>query len=86
MGILPENNPKTLEESLKIFESIKYKSYGFPIVFLDYNYAFKHWSMAFRNSVNFDNPEIEEQTPLKAVHKMLDYLRTLQNINNKTVF
>lgn len=77
--MIPENNPRTLEESLNIFENIRYKSYGFGIVFLDYNYTFNYWSMSFRNPVNFKNPEIKEDTPLKAVHKMLDFLRVLNS-------
>jgi len=76
--MIPSTNPDSLEESLKIFENIRYKSSGFPIVWLDYNYTFKHWGMAFRNSVNFSNPEIKEDTPLKAVHKMLDFLREIK--------
>lgn len=75
--MIPEN-PETLEESLKIFETIRYKSYGFDMVFLDYNYTFNYWGVVFRNPVNFKNPDIKEDTPLKAVHKMLDFLRELQ--------
>lgn len=79
--MIPEN-PETLEESLKIFETISYKANGFPIVFLDYNYRFNYWQVVFRNPVNFKNPDIKEDTPLKAVHKMLDFLRELQRKRN----
>jgi hypothetical protein len=75
---IPEVYPETLEESLKIFEKIKYNSYGFPLVFLDYDYTFKSWSVVFRNPANFKNPDIKAKTPLEAVHQMFDYLKTIQ--------
>ena len=65
-----------LEGSLLILAGGKYKSYGFPIVFLDYNYTFGWWSVSFRNPANFSNPEIKAQTPTLAVHEMLDFLLT----------
>lgn len=63
-----------LEECLVVFEKIRYKSMGFPMVFLDYNYHFKSWSVCFRNPSTFSNPNIQEKTPLEAVHKMFDFL------------
>lgn len=83
--MIPENNPKTLEESLAIFETIRYESWGCGVVFLDYNYNFGYWSVSFRNPANFENPKIKEDTPLKAVHKMLDFLRLKQLSTHKTL-
>ena len=77
--VLPTVYPHDLQECLQIFENIRYKSYGFGLVFLDYNYTFKYWSMSFRNPVNFSDPSIEAKTPIEAVHKMLDFLKTLRN-------
>ena len=80
--LLPEKNPTDLQESLQIFESIKYRSSGAPMVFLDYQYSFKYWSMSFRNPVSFSDPNIKGKTPIDAVHKMLDFLRTVQKKKN----
>jgi hypothetical protein len=82
-SIIPEVYPDNLEECLKIFEGIKYKSYGFPIVWLHYDYSFKHWSVFFRNPANFDNPDIQEDTPLKAVHKMFDFLKEIKSTKDQ---
>ena len=76
--LLPTVYPTDLQESLQIFENIRYKSYGGPIVWLYYNYTFKYWSMAFRNAVNFTDPDIKAETPIEAVHQMLDFLKTLK--------
>ena len=77
-NLLPDVYPDDLQECLQIFEKIRYKSYGFPIVWLDYNYTFKHWSMAFRNAANFSNPNIKAKTPIEAAHQMLDFLKELK--------
>lgn len=76
--MLPEVYPDDLNECLKIFERIRYESSGFPMVFLYYNYSFRYWSVVFRNPINFNNPEIKEKTPIEAVYKMLDFLKTLK--------
>jgi hypothetical protein len=75
---LPTVYPTDLQESLQIFENIRYKSYGFGMVFLDYNYTLKYWSVAFRNAANFTNPDIKAKTPIEAVHQMFDFLKTLK--------
>jgi hypothetical protein len=83
MQIIPTTNPKTLEQCLEVLSKIKYKSYGFPMFFLDFHqlkvkdYG-EYWSCCYRNPVNFDNPRIEEKTPLDACHKMLDFLREIE--------
>ena len=77
-ALLPAVYPTDLQESLQIFENIRYKSYGGPIVWLYYNYTFKYWSMAFRNAANFTDPDIKAETPIEAVHQMLDFLKTLK--------
>lgn len=73
--LLPTVYPDDLQECLQIFEKLRYKSYGFPMVWLDYNYTFKCWSMAFRNAANFKNPDIKAKTPIEAVHQMFDFLK-----------
>ena len=77
--LLPTVYPTDLNECLKIFEKIRYKSYGFGMVFLDYNYSFGYWSMAFRNPANFDNPNIKAKSPIEAAHAMLDFLKARLN-------
>lgn len=72
---IPETYPTDLQECLQLFESISYKSYGFPMVMLDYCYTFKVWSMTFRNPSNFSNPNIQAKTPVEAVHQMFDFLK-----------
>lgn len=73
--LLPDVYPDDLQECLQIFETLSYKSYGFPIVWIDYNYTSKCWSMTFRNPVNFSNPNIRSKTPIDAVHQMFDFLK-----------
>jgi hypothetical protein len=76
---IPEPYPSTTDECLKIFESIKYKSHGFPYIFLDYDYSLsKKWSITFRNPANFENPYTKSDTPLEACHKMFDFIKTLK--------
>jgi len=77
--ILPTVYPTDLNECLKIFEKIRYKSYGFGVIFLYYNYSFKHWTMAFRNPANFDNPNIKAESPIEAAHAMFDFLKSRLN-------
>lgn len=74
------NDPKTLEEYLKYFETIKYESWGFGMIFLYYRYEAQKWSISFRNSKNFDNPEISEDTPLEACKKMFEYINKINKL------
>ena len=67
-----------LELNLKFLEGIKYKSRGVGMVFLNYNYQNKYWSVSFRNPVNFNDPNIQEKTPLSAVNSMIKYLNKLK--------
>ena len=77
--MIPEPYPTTLEECLKIFETVKYESYGFPVFFLYYNYCspIEGWSVGFRNAKDFKQPDIGEKEPINACHKMFDFLNTL---------
>lgn len=79
--MIPKPYPLTLEECLKIFETVKYESYGFPIFFLYYNYSpgIIGWSVGFRNAKNFQQPDICEKDPTMACWKMFDFLNTLDN-------
>lgn len=70
------NDPKTLEDYLKHFETVKYESWGFGMIFLYYRYEDKKWDIAFRNAKNFDNPEIVADTPLEACKKMFEYIKS----------
>lgn len=77
--------PKDVETCLNIISAPSYNSYGFPVLFLDYNYAFKKWSISFRNPVDFENPNTESKTAIEACHRMLDFMnkRSLALKKNK---
>lgn len=77
-SIIPETYPNTVEECLEIYSQLRYESFGFPYFFLDFDYSNKVWGVAFRNPQNFDNPKIEEKTPLEACHKMFDFLKSMR--------
>lgn len=74
--IIPKDYPSDLNECLMVLTKIKYKSYGAAFAFLDFDYYNKTWGFCYRNPANFINPNIKEQTPLKACHKMFDFLRS----------
>lgn len=79
LNTIPEIYPTSLEECLKIFETIEYHSFGFGVVFLDYDYSVSNkWGICFRNPSNFSNPSIKENTPLEACHKMFNFLKTIK--------
>lgn len=75
-----------LEGTLELITKGNYSSYGYRMIFLDYNLETRKWSMMFRNPVEFDNPVIEADTPLEAAHLMLDFclnriiIKTNENI------
>ena len=73
---LLSNPPETLELCLKLLEKIHYSSFGFDMVFLSFDYTLdQKWSVAFRNPVNFENPDTNDIDPLKSCHKMFEFLR-----------
>lgn len=74
------NDPKTLEDYLKFFETVKYESYRFGMIFLYYRYEEKKWDIGFRNSKNFDNPEIVADTPLEACKKMFQFIKSHEKL------
>ena len=71
----------SLEKALETLKNVKYESYGFPMFFLDWNGTFNCWSCGFRNPANFSNPNIKEDTPLKACNKMIEFLIELKKQN-----
>lgn len=72
--VISKPYPQDLNECLQVFENINYKSYGFPLIFISYNFTWKYWDVTFRNPSNFSNPNIQGKTPIDAVHKMFDFL------------
>ncbi len=78
LKVIPDVYPTDLDECLKILPKIKYRSFGFPLVFLCYDYTFAGWSIVFRNPVDFNNPDIKAKEPLEACHKMFDFIKTLK--------
>lgn len=75
---IPEVYPEDLDECLMLFEKFTYKSHGFPVIWLLYNFHFKYWTMVFRNPVNFKDPGIKAETPKEACYAMLDFLKTME--------
>ena len=75
--------PETTDECLILISKVEYKSYGFPVFQLYYDYTFNHWSIVFRNPDGFKNPKIKAKTPLGACHDMLKHIK--QCIINETI-
>jgi len=71
------SNPlENLSDCLKLVEQINYNSFGFPVVFLSFDYTLtQKWSVSFRNPVNFENPDTDDIDPVKSCHKMFEFLR-----------
>lgn len=80
--MIPLPYPERLEDCLLVFEKLKYKSFGFPMVFLSFDFFNKNWDFGFRNPANFENPNINGKTPIDAIHKMFDFLLS-EKITNK---
>jgi hypothetical protein len=76
---IPDEYPSDLSECLKILEDVKYRSMGFPMVYLVYLYNFKKWECSFRNPIDFDNPKTESDQTIEAIHKMFDFIRIIGN-------
>lgn len=71
----------TLQDICELFENVKYKCVGFPVMFFDYNYTLRHWELALRNPSGFSNPIIKEKTPIDAAYKMLVWLAENNHLN-----
>ena len=72
----------TTDEMLIEIVSYKYKSFGFPYVFLDYSQTFKAWSITWRNPNGFSNDDERMcKTPNEACKKALEFI-----INNPKIF
>jgi hypothetical protein len=70
------------DEMLIEIVSYKYKSFGFPYVFMDYSQHYKKWSITWRNPVDFANEEFRNaDTPNEACKKALDFIK-----NNPMLF
>ena len=76
---------KELEEMLIEIASVKYESFGFPFVCLDYSSTFNEWCITWRNPVNFTNEEVNtgSKTPTEACIKALRFInkRKKQKLN-----
>ena len=74
----------TTDEMLLYIVSYKYKSHGFPYVFLDYSQTFKEWSITWRNPVEFSNKEqLKGDTPNEACKKALEFIKENPEIFTK---
>lgn len=73
----------TTDEMLIEIVSYKYKSHGFPYVFLDYEQFLQgEWHVTWRNPVEFNNNEIKKgSTPHEACVNALEFIN-----NNKQFF
>ena len=76
---IPTPFPETLEDCLVILTKIKYKSFGFPHVFLSFDSDLRmEWSVCFRNPVNFSNDWKGDIDPTEACHKCFEALNKLE--------
>jgi hypothetical protein len=74
--------PDNLFDCLKLMETVRYESYGFPIFSLYFNYTFNRWETSFRNPVNFSNQDnLNDKDPLVCLHKTFDFLKELYKKN-----
>lgn len=67
--------PKGLEECLDLLKQFQYRSFGFGGMYLLVDKEDK-WHLFFRNPADFKNPDIMEDSPVAACHKMLDFVKT----------
>lgn len=72
----------TLQDILKILESVKYNSIGFPMIFFSYNYSFGVWETCFRNPTDF-NISFKDKSPLKCAYDMLVWCAENNILTNK---
>ena len=65
----------TTDEMLIEIVSYKYKSAGFPYVFMDYSQTFKAWAITWRNPREFSNEDsAHAKTPNEACKKAIDFI------------
>jgi hypothetical protein len=75
------------DEMLKEIISYKYKSLGFPYVFMDYSQTLKKWSITWRNPVDFTNePFRNADTPNEACKKALEFIESRPMLFSKIGF
>lgn len=66
----------TTDEMLIEIVNYKYKSSGFPYVFMDYSQFYKSWSITWRNPCDFSNQEqTKAKTPNEACKKALEFIK-----------
>ena len=71
----------TTDDMLIEIVNYKYKSYGFPYVFMDYSQSRKLWAITWRNPAEFSNEkQTESETPNGACRKALDFISNNPNI------
>ena len=79
---LKKTRAMTTDEMLIEIVSYKYKSSGFPCVFMDYSQAFKAWSITWRNPIDFsNNNDMLSKTPNEACNKAIEFIN-----NNPKIF
>lgn len=65
----------TTDEMLIEIVKYKYKSSGFPYVFLDYSQHFNAWSITWRNPNDFSNTDkMLSKTPNAACKKAIEFI------------
>ena len=72
----------TTDEMLIEIVNYKYKSFGFPYVFMDYSQSRKVWAITWRNPADFSNEQqTEANTPNESCRKALEFIS-----NNPHIF
>lgn len=76
----------TTDEMLIEIVSYKYKSFGFPYVFLDFSQSTQKWSITWRNPAYFSNEkQTESDTPNECCRKALEFINKNPNIFSRSV-
>ena len=74
----------TTDEMLIEIVNYKYEAYGFPFVFLDYNYSFKRWAITWRNPAKFTNSDLTYgSTPNEACKNALEFIKSKPEVFTK---
>ena len=80
-GLINTIGEMTTDEMLTEIVRYKYKSNGFPFVFMDYSQTLNTWSITWRNPIEFVNDkQTDASTPNEACKKALEFINSNPNL------
>ena len=80
-GLINTIGEMTTDEMLSEIVRYKYKSIGFPFVFMDYSQTWNTWSITWRNPIDFINTDSRKaSTPNEACKKALEFINSNPNL------